>query len=86
MLAFREAITCLKKALKRLWYPFKDQELKLEFGKSKAKAWELYQTLCEFVGGICWDFFMYFCSLLLGKKILLGFFGFCIGTFPILWT
>ena len=26
---------------------------------------------------------MYFCSLLLGKRILLDFLGFCVGTFPI---
>ena len=29
---------------------------------------------------------MCFCSLLLGKRILLDFLGFCAGTFPILQT
>ena len=31
-------------------------------------------------------FLKYFCSILLGKKILLGFLGFCGGTFPMLRT
>ena len=29
---------------------------------------------------------MYFCSILLGKRILLGFLGFCVGTFSMLRT
>ena len=29
---------------------------------------------------------MFFCSLLLEKKILLDFLGFCTGTFPVLGT
>ena len=29
---------------------------------------------------------MYFCSILLEKRILLGFLGFCVGTFLILRT
>ena len=29
---------------------------------------------------------MCFCSILLGKRILLSFFGFCVGTFPMLRT
>ena len=29
---------------------------------------------------------MYFRSMLLGKRILLGFLGFCVGTFPMLRT
>ena len=29
---------------------------------------------------------MCFCSMLLGKRILLGFLGFCAGTFPMLRT
>ena len=36
--------------MKQLWHLFKDQELKLEFRKGKAKAWKLHKTLCEFVG------------------------------------
>ena len=68
--------------MKRLWRPFKNQELKLEFGKDEAKAWELHQILCEFV----LEILMYFCSLLLGKRILLDFLDFCAGTFPVLRT
>ena len=36
----------------RPWRLFKDPGLKLEFGKSKARAWELHQAFCEFVGEI----------------------------------
>ena len=32
----------------------------LKFGKDEAKAWELHQTLYEFVGGIYWDFLCVF--------------------------
>ena len=54
--------------MKQPWSLFKDQELKLEFGKDKAKAWELYQTLCKFVGGICWDFLCIFALCCWGRK------------------
>ena len=35
MLAFKKAIICLKKALKRPWRSFKDLRLKLEFKRAK---------------------------------------------------
>ena len=72
--------------MKRLWSSIKDLGLKLESGKGEARAWELYQAFCEFVGEISWVFLKYFCSMLLGKRILLGFLGFCAGTFPMLRT
>ena len=71
--------------MKQPWRPFKDQDLKLEFEKGEAKAWELYQTFCELVGGICWDFLCVF-ALYCWEKILLDFFGFCAGTFSMLQT
>ena len=46
--------------MKRPWSSFKDLGLKLEFGKGEARAWELHQTLCEFVGEIGWDFLCVF--------------------------
>ena len=64
----------------------KDLGLRLESGKDEARAWELHQAFCEFVGGNWLDFLKYFCSMLLGKRILLGFLGFCAGTFPMLRT
>ena len=46
--------------MKRPWRLFKDLGLKLEFGKDEARAWELHQTLCEFVEEIGWDFLYVF--------------------------
>ena len=57
----------------------------MEFGKVKAKAWELHQSFCEFVRNLL-VFLMYLCSLLLKNRILLDFFGFCTRTFPVLQT
>ena len=71
--------------MKRPWRLIKDLGLKLESGKGEARAWELHQAFCKFVGK--WlGFLKYFCSMLLGKRILLGFLGFCVGTFPMLRT
>ena len=42
------------------------------------------KPFCEFVGNNWLGFLKYFCSMLLGKRILLGFLGFCAGTFPML--
>ena len=70
MLAFRKAITCLKKALNSSRperRPFKDLKLKLEFGEGEAKASKLHQILCDFVGGICWDFLCVFVLCCLGR-------------------
>ena len=41
--------------MKRPCHLFKDLGLKLEFGKGEAKAGELHQAFCEFVGEIGWD-------------------------------
>ena len=59
--------------------------LKLESKKGEARAWELHQTLCELWGklvGISYVFLLY----VVEKRILLGFLGFCTGTFPIFRT
>ena len=71
MLTLRKAITCLiKKSFETTvvaWHLFKDLGLKLEFEKGEAKAWELYQTLCEFVREIGWDFLCVFVLCCCGR-------------------
>ena len=72
VLAFEKTITCSKKSFEATMAPIQNQEPKLEFGKGEAEAWELHQILCEFVGGICWDFL---CVLLfvVGEEDPIGF-------------
>ena len=71
--------------MKLPWHPFKELELKLEFGKGEAKAWKPHQTLCEFVEEIGWISYV-FLLYVVGERILLDFFGFCAGNFPVLRT
>ena len=68
--------------MKQLWCSFKDHELKLEFRKGEAKAWNSFVSLWEeFVG-------IFLCILLfvVGEEDPIGFLGFCAGTFIVLQT
>ena len=85
MLAFRKAITCLKRSSKATVAFVQRLGLKLEFGKSEARAWELHQTLCEFVGEIGWNFLCVF-ALCCWKRNLLDFLGFCVDILLMLRT
>ena len=56
----------------------------LESGKGEARAWELHQAFCEFVGKIGWGFLNIFALCCWGRGSYWIFFGFCAGTFPML--
>ena len=58
--------------MKRPWRPFKDLELKLEFWKGEAKAWELHQILCEFVGKLV-EITYVFLLYVIGEEDPIGF-------------
>ena len=60
MLAFRKAITYLKKSSKTTGAFVQRPGAEVGIQKDKAKAWELHQTLCEFVGKFGWDFLCVF--------------------------
>ena len=45
----------------------------MKFGKGEAKAWELHQTLYEFVGEIGWNFYV-FLLYVIGEEGVVGLF------------
>ena len=71
MLAFRKAIPCLKKS----------SEATVAFVQRPGAEVGIWEGRGNWLG-----FLKYFCSMLLEKRILLGFLGFCVGTFPMLRT
>ena len=80
--------------MKRPWRSIKDLGLKLESGKAEARAWELHQAFCEFVGEIGWFFLSIFALCCWGREsywVFLAFVlvpspccGYCCRRFPVL--
>ena len=86
MLAFRKAITCLKRSSEATVAFI--QRLGAEVGIREERSQGLGATSSLFVSlwGNWLGFLKCFCSMFLEKRILLDFLDFCAGTFPILWT
>ena len=86
MLAFKKAFIYLKRSSEATMAFIQKPRAELEFGKGEARAWELHQTLCEFVGENCWDFLSVFALCCWRRGSYWVFLAFLASTFPMLRT
>ena len=86
MLAFRKAITCLKKSFEATETFVQRPKAEVGIREEQSQGLGATPNPLRVCGGNWLGFFIYFCSILLWKRILLGFLGFCVGTFRVFRT